>query len=82
MGFKKFIKNVKEYLNLDDFNTGKKKKSIKKLLGKLDKRKAEIKELLEKDLNSREKEEALEELEIIRYQIKKGKKLLERLEKK
>ncbi len=82
MGFKKFIKNVKEFLNIDDLNTGKKKKSIKKLLNKLDNRKVEVKKLLEKDLNSREKEEALEELEIIKYQIKKGKKLLEKLEKK
>ncbi len=82
MGFKKFIKSVKEFLNIDEFDTHKKKKAVKKLLNKLEKRKTEVKKLLDKDLNSKEREEALEEFEILKYQIKKGKKLLDKLEKK
>ncbi len=81
MGFKKFIKNVKEFLNIDEFDTHKKKKAVKKLLNKLEKRKVEIKKLLDKDLNSKEREEVLEEFEILKYQIKKGEKLLDKLEK-
>lgn len=82
MEFKQFVNSVIEFLNLSNFKEEKKKKSIKKLLKKLEDRKNEVKSFLEKDLNKKEKKETKEELEIINYQIKKGKKLLEKLEKK
>ncbi len=81
MGIERFIKNVVDMLELDDFSEQKKKKAIKKLLKKLERRKAKVKNHLEKHLNDREKKETKEELQLIRYNIKKGKKLLEKLEK-
>ncbi len=81
MGIKKFIKNVSELLDLDDFSESKKKKAIKKLLRKLEKRKGRMKNRLQKGLSDRQRKETKEELELIRYHIKKGKKLLEKLER-
>ncbi len=81
MGINKFIKNVKNFLELDDFSESKKKKAIKKLLEKLAKRQKATKKRLDGDLSKKEKRKAEEELEIIKYQIKKGKKLLSKLEK-
>ncbi len=81
MGIKQFIQDVQEFLDLDDFSEIKKKKAIKKLLKKLDKRKSEVKNLLTTELTDAVREETLEELELIKYQIKKGKKLLDKLKK-
>ncbi len=81
MEIKKFIKSVSEVLDLDDFSENKKKKAIKKLLKKLERRKDKVKNLLEKNLDERDRKERKEELKLIRYHIKKGKKLLEKLEK-
>ncbi len=81
MGIKKFIQDVQEFLDVDDFSELKKKKALKKLLKKLDKRKSEVKNLLTTELTDAEREETQEELELIKYQIKKGKKLLDKLKK-
>ncbi len=81
MGIEQFIKSVSTVLDLDDFSGHKKKKAIKKLLRKLERRKDKVKNLLEKNLDERERKERKEELKLIRYHIKKGRKLLERLEK-
>ncbi len=81
MGIKAFIQDVKEFLDLDDFSETKKKKAIKKLLKKLEKRKDLVKQRLAVALNDEEKAEIQEELKIIKYQIKKGNKLLEKLRK-
>ncbi len=81
MGIKKFIQDVQAFLDVDDFSELKKKKALKKLLKKLDKRKDEVKNLLTTQLDNAEREEIQEELELIKYQIKKGKKLLDKLKK-
>ncbi len=81
MEIKKFIQHAKELLDLDDFSEDKKKKAIKKLLRKLEKRKDKVKAFLHKKLSDRKRKEAKEELELIKYHIKKGKKLLAKLEK-
>ncbi len=82
MGIKKFIKSVTEVLNLDDFSERKKKKAIKKLLKKLEAKKDKVKKSLNDDLKDSKKIEIKEELALIKYHIKKGKKLLNELEKK
>ncbi len=81
MGIKQFIQDVQAFLDVDDFSELKKKKALKKLLKKLDKRKGEVKRLLATELDNTERKEAQEELELIKYQIKKGKKLLNKLKK-
>ncbi len=82
MKIKDFIKSVKEFLELDNFKEEKKKKAIKKLLKKLLKRKKEL-DMIEKDtLKNKEKKALKEELEIVKYQIKKGAKLLKKLKEK
>ncbi len=82
MGVKRFVKDVKEVLGLADFSEEKKKKAIKKLIKKLEARRAEDKKLLlSKDIKNKTRKEVKEDLQLIHYQIKKGKKLLESLEK-
>jgi hypothetical protein len=79
MGIKKFIKNAKHALGLNDCLVEGKKKRLKALLKKLSERKKSIKNSLESSLEGKEKKELKEELEIISLQIKKGKKLLHEL---
>lgn len=79
MGFKKFIKQVKLTLGLDDYEVEGKKKSLKVLLKKLNERKRNIEKSLK---NSLETKELKEELEIVSLQIKKGKKILNELYQK
>ncbi len=81
MGIKQFIQDVQAFLDIDDFSELKKKKALKKLLKQLDNRKDEVKNLLANELDDTERKEAQEELELIKYQIKKGKKLLAKLKK-
>ncbi len=82
MGVEKFITKVKEYLGLDSFGDLSKKKEIKNLLIKLREKKKEIKRLLKENPSKKIKRELEEEYEIILVQIKKGDKLLEKLESK
>ena len=70
MGIKKFIKNVKHTLGLNDYGIEGKKKSLKDLLKKLNSRKKSIKKSLE-TASKKDKKELNEELEIISCQIKK-----------
>lgn len=77
MGIKKFIESVKASLNLDEFEQKGKKKSIKRLLQKLESRKEILASAPKKKLNKKELEELKEEQKIIALQIKKGKKLLD-----
>ncbi|OQX59675.1 MAG: hypothetical protein B5M52_02695 [Helicobacteraceae bacterium 4484_230] len=79
MGVKNFINSVKESLGLDDFKKAGKKKSVRKLLKKLNEREEKILESLRKKPGKKEKKELKEELEIISLQIKKGKEILEKL---
>lgn len=75
MGIKKFIKKVKSTLGLNDYEIEGKKKSLKDLIKKLNNRKKSIKKSLE-TANKKKKKELEEELKIVTYQIKKGKKIL------
>ncbi len=79
MGLKKFIKKVKHTLGLNDYAVEGKKKSLKDLLKKLNKRKRSINKALKSPLDKKEKKELKEELEIVSLQIKKGKKILHEL---
>ncbi len=76
MGIKKFIKNVKHTLGLNDYGIEGKKKSLKDLLRKLNIRKNRINKSLKSDIKKKEKKELEEELKIVSCQIKKGKKIL------
>ena len=79
MGVKRFIEKVIKTLRLSDFKIRGKKKSIKNLLKKLKKRRVKIYKSLESGLSKNEKTELQEELDIISLQIKKGKKILNKL---
>ena len=79
MGIKKFIQSVTESLELDDFKKLSKKKSIKNLLKKLNSKKDAIDKSLKEKLDKKAKKELLEEREIILCQIKKGEKILSKL---
>lgn len=74
MGIKKFIKKVKHTLGLNDYKVEDKKASLKDLLKKLNERKRSINKSLETSLRKKEKKELEEELEIVSFQIKKGKR--------
>ncbi len=76
MGIKKFIKNVKHTLGLNNYEIEGKKKSLKDLLKKLNGRKRSINKSLKTSLGKKEKKDFEEELKIVSCQIKKGKKIL------
>lgn len=82
MSIKKFIESVRNSLNLDGFEEKGKKKSIKRLLEKLELRKKILNNTAKKNLTKKEKKELKEELAIITLQIKKGNKLLDELNTK
>lgn len=82
MSIKNFIESVKASLKLDGFEKTGKKKSIKRLLEKLESRKAIINNTQKKDLTKKQKKELKEELGIISLQIAKGEKLLNELNTK
>ena len=79
MDINKFIKSVKSTLDLKGFNQEGKKKSLKELLKKLNRRKKSITELLKTSLDDKKEKELKEELAIVSLQIKKGKKILYKL---
>ena len=79
MGVKKFIKKVKHTLGMNNVVIENKKKSLKDLLKKLNERKKIIKKSLKKSLDSKEEKELNEELDIVCFQLKKGKKMLHKL---
>ncbi|WP_415405850.1 hypothetical protein ACLHDG_08785 [Sulfurovum sp. CS9] len=79
MSIKKFIESVKESLNLNEFEKTGKKKSVKRLLEKLNSRKEILDKVPKKKLEKKEKKELKEELAIISLQIKKGEKILDEL---
>ncbi len=80
MGVKKFIETVKEFLELNGFKKAGKKQSIKKLLKKLNLKKEKIEKELSKKVDKKEKKELNEDLDIICAQIKKGNKILDKLD--
>jgi len=82
MGIAKFIKDVKNTLGVDESDKSGKKKSMKKLLKKLNIKKDEIDKKLKGKLEKKVKKELQEELKIINIQIKKGDKILQKLNTK
>ena len=76
MGIKKFIQNVAESLGLDEFKKSSKKKSIKSLLKKLNAKKKATESLTKTKANKKDIEE---ELKLLTFQIKKGEKILTKL---
>jgi Mg2+ and Co2+ transporter CorA len=67
---------------LDEFKKAGKKKSIKRLLEKLKSKKEILNKTSKKKLDKKEKKELKEELAIITLQIKKGNKMLDKLNTK
>jgi hypothetical protein len=80
MSIKKFIKQVRKILQLDNFESRGKKKSLKVLLEKLEARKKVLRAIPRKELDIKEKKSLKEEEEIISLQIKKGKEILDSLD--
>ena len=79
MGIKKFLALVQETLGLDELKKASKKESVKVLLKKLYAKKDAIDKSLKSKVNKKSKKELQEEKEIIVFQIKKGKAILEKL---
>jgi hypothetical protein len=79
MGIKKFITTVTESLGLEVDETTKKKKALKALIKKLASKKSELKKALKKKVEKNQKKELDEEYEIVCIQLKKGTKLLQKL---
>ena len=79
MGIKKFIENVKEFLELDEFQQSGKKKSIKNLLKKLNLKKDDLQVSLKTELENKERTQLEEELAITSIHIKKGEAILNKL---
>lgn len=79
MGIKKFITTVTESLGLEVMETTKKKKTLKKLIKGLEDKKSSLKKSLSKKLDKKQKKELEEEYEIICIQLKKGLKILQKL---
>ena len=82
MGVEKFIEKAKEFLGLDKIGKEGKKKDIKGLLSKLRDKKKDIKKELKENPIKKRKRELEEEYEIIILQIKKGEKLLSKIQSK
>jgi len=79
MGFKKFIESVRESLGIDELEKASKKKSIKKLLKKLNAKKLDMTEELKTTADKKHKKVLEEELQIIACHIKNGNKILKKL---
>jgi cell shape-determining protein MreC len=79
VGVKKFIKSVKKFLNLSEFETENKKESLKGLLKQLNNHKRTLKKQLELELEKKEKNQLKSDLEIVMAEIKKGKAILYKL---
>lgn len=82
MSIKKFMESVKETVGLIESGKETKKKSMKNLLKKLSKKQEATEKLLQTNLDKKKKKGIEEELQIIVCQIKKGNKILEKLNDK
>ena len=80
MGIKKFITKVTESLGLEIMESTTKKKSLKQLLKKLNAKKSSLEKEIKKDISKKKKKELEEECEIIVIQMKKGEKILQKLQ--
>ncbi|NCO01371.1 MAG: hypothetical protein GW906_06050 [Epsilonproteobacteria bacterium] len=81
MGIKKFIKSVTDYLGLDKLEEMGKKKSLKNILSKLKTRRVKILNSIKNREDESKCDELQEELDIVNLQLKKGKQILNKLQK-
>lgn len=79
MKIKKFIKSVANFLGLGDYKIEGKKKALKDLIKKLNKRKREMKKMVKESSLKKEKKELEEELDIVSLELKKAKAILYKL---
>jgi hypothetical protein len=79
MKIKKFIKSVAHFLGLGDYKIEGKKKALKDLIKKLNKRKREMKKKIKETPVKKDKKELEEELEIVSLELKKAKSVLYKL---
>ena len=79
MGIKKFINTVQKSLNIEVKNSTKKKKALKVLIKKISSKKSGLKKELKQKLEKTQRKELQEEYEIVCIQLKKGTKLLKKL---
>lgn len=79
MGIKKFITTVTESLGLEVMETTKKKKALKKIIKSLESKKSELNKSLNKKIDKKRKKELDEEYKIVSIQLKKGSKILQKL---
>lgn len=82
MKVKKFFEKVREYLDLEEKRNSSKKKYLKTLCSKLEERKEILIKQLEESSDKKQKKALKEDLSIVKMQIKKGEKLLDKLKKK
>ena len=81
MDIKKSLKSITKFLNIDEIKKNNKKKLIKKVLLKLEKRKEKLLQNIKKTSTKKIKD-LNEELAIIESHIKKGNKILDKISKK
>ena len=79
MGAKKFITKVTEFLGLEVMEISKKKKTLKELIKNLENKKSQLNKSLHKKINKKRKKVLEEEYEIVLIHLKKGHKLLQKL---
>ena len=79
MGIKKFINTVTKSLGLEDIQSNKKKKALKLLIKKLSSKRKELKKALSKKVDKKQKKDMEEDYNIVTVQLKKGIKILQKL---
>lgn len=79
MGTKKFITRVTEFLGLEVMETTKKKKTLKILIKSLENKKSRLHKILNKKISKKRKKELEEEYDIVSIHLKKGRKVLQKL---
>jgi len=79
MKIKKFIKSVAHFLGLGDYKIEGKKKALKDLIKKLNKRKRDLKKKIKEIELKSDRKELEEEFKIVSLELKKAKAILYKL---
>jgi hypothetical protein len=79
MKIKKFIKSVAHFLGLGDYKIEGKKKALKDLIKKLNKRKRDLKKKIKEIELKSDRKELEEEFKIVALELKKAKAILYKL---
>lgn len=80
MGVKKLVKKIVKFLNLSEFKTKGKRKSLRILLCKLKKKRMQVLKELLQDMDKKREKELQEELQLIALHIEKVENKLTSLE--